>query len=592
MTLQLDDSPPVPLENLPNTGGFGVFQWSQSARVRVEAGEHRLRWQNVKGGGISLDALVFSLAPGFQPSDTPFPKSGPKVVVVRGEDVVRFVSREGRLPGGDRAAVWLAGDEAGLRDLTVSGNPQVNLGIAVRGPEALGWIEGCRVERVRIADIEGKQAENCGVRLWNAAYAVVRDNEIWSRCPLYFSGVRQGEFRGNRLVSRTVWGGNAEAAIQGRNEVIEECVVEDNRVASPPGAEARAVLLPKTLPPTPDERLGSMRNGRPPELRRELLAHDADGNETPFWPPDAWDDGPEPPIHEYYVSVFRGPGQGQTRRVVRREGERLLLDRPWREPPSAGSLVAVGTAFYQNLIVGNHVPDGMTGVQLWISCIENVVAGNSVARQRKPALFFYASGTTLASSMPRTWNRGIAPLFFNHAEGNRSEECSAGALVTSGDAAGLPIEFPRALGNVLRHNSFVRNRTEGVLLVSRKGDAAQGDTSPSVLGTLVEFNVVRDAPVAYRAGPGSDAAVFRRNHAYFWYPVNNASDPPVAFQVDTPKATVAIEQNDAEDKNGGDRPAQGGQRIAGREGQPCASHRKRRQVAALQGWRSSPLKGP
>jgi len=140
----------------------------------------------------------------------------------------------------------------------------------------------------------------------------------------------------------------------------------------------------------------------------------------------------------------------------------------------------VGTGFYQNLIVGNYVPDGMTGVQLWISCIENVVAGNSVARQRKPALFFYASGTTLASSMPRTWNRVIAPLFFNHAEGNRSEECNAGALVTSGDAA-----------------------------------------------------------------------VFRRNHAYFWYPVNNASDPPVAFQVDTPKATVAFEQNDAEDKNGG-----------------------------------------
>jgi hypothetical protein len=249
---------------------------------------------------------------------------------------------------------------------------------------------------------------------------------------------------------------------------------------------------------------------------------------------------------------FRGPGQGQTRRVVRREGERLLLDRPWREPPAPGSVVAVGTGSYQNLIVGNYVPDGMTGIQLWISCIENVIAGNSVARQRRPALYLYASGTTLASSMPRSWNRGIAPLFFNHAEGNRSEECSAGALVTSGDAPGLPIEFPRALGNVLRHNSFVRNRTEGVALASRPIDAAQGDTSPSILGTLVEFNVVRDAPVAYHAGHGSDGMVFRRNHAYFWYPVNASSDPLVAFQVDTPKATVAIEQNNAEDKVGGE----------------------------------------
>ena len=39
-------------------------------------------------------------------------------------------------------------------------------------------------------------------------------------------------------MSRTLWGGNAEAAIQGRNEVIEECVIENNRVASPVGAEA------------------------------------------------------------------------------------------------------------------------------------------------------------------------------------------------------------------------------------------------------------------------------------------------------------------------------------------------------------------
>ena len=73
------------------------------------------------------------------------------------------------------------------------------------------------------------------------------------------------------------------------------------------------------------------------------------------------------------------------------------------------------------------------------------------------------NGTTLTSSMPRTWNRGISPLFWNVAEGNRAEECSAGALVTSGDAAALPVEFPRALGNVLRHNSLIRNRSDGVV---------------------------------------------------------------------------------------------------------------------------------
>ena len=588
--------------------------------MRVPAGEHTLRWRNNKGGGISLDAFVFALDPDYQPSDAPYPSDSPRVVVLQGEDAVRFDTKEGSLPGGERAAVWLAGDGAGIQDLTVSANAQTNLGVAVRAADPLAWVRDCRVERVRIADVEGKQGENCGVRLYRAAYAVVHDSEIWGRCPLYLSGVRQCRFENNRLVSVTLWGGNAEAAIQGRNETIEECIIEGNRVACPPGAEAGgptarrliwvstghgsvtrnwmagngveaaagpgaevganqarfggvagtdqnvgemilfeanhrtmffgalagadalSVTLPKTVPPTPDARLGG--------VKREHLAHDAAGNETPFWPPDADDGTDEPPLGEYYVTLFRGAGQGQTRRVIRREGERLILDRPWREVPAAGSLVAVGTAFYRNLVVGNYTPDGMTGIQLWISCIENVVAGNTIARQRKPGLFLYANGTTLASSMPRTWNRGISPLFFNHVEGTRTDECSAGALVTSGDSAGLPIEFPRALGNVLRHNSFLRSRTDGVIIVSRKGEAAQGDTSPSILGTVVEFNVVRDAPVAYHAASGADGVVFRRDHAYFWYPVNTSPEPPVAFQVDTPNATAAIEQNSVEGKTG------------------------------------------
>jgi hypothetical protein len=212
--------------------------------------------------------------------------------------------------------------------------------------------------------------------------------------------------------------------------------------------------------------------------------------------------------------------------------------------------VAVGTGFYRNLIVGNYTADGMTGIQLWISCIENVIAGNTIARQRKPGLFLYANGTTLASSMPRTWNRGISPLFWNLCEGNRVEECSAGALVTSGDEHDLPIEFPRALGNVLRHNSFVRNRTDGVILTSRPTPAGVRDSAASVTGTIVEFNVVRDAQVAYHAAHSCDAVVFRRNQAYFWYPVGSSPEPPTAFQVDGEAMTFSIDANSIEGVHG------------------------------------------
>jgi len=524
------------------------------------------------------------------------------------------------LPGHIIPAIWLCGDGAGIRELTVSGNPQTSDGVLIQSDKPLKWINDCLIEKCRIADLESKNSEICGVRLVWANKAVVMNNEIWGRAPLFLSGIKYCNLSNNRLVSVTRFGGNSESAILGRTEVMEECIIENNVVNSPPGAEAGGpqarrliwvstgrgsvtknwfsgngvaeskgpgsimgagpmrfggvagtdqnvgemilfeanhrtmyfgpiagagkeyILLPKTIPSTPDNLLGN--------VKREDLAHNLEGNETPFWPPDKDDNSQEPPINQYYVSVFKGSGQGQTRRVVAREGELLLLDRPWNVPPTAGSIVAVGTGFYRNIVINNYTPDGMTGIQLWISCIENIVSANSIARMRRPAFFLYSNGTTLASSMPRTWNRGISPLFFNHIEGNRAIECSAGALVTSGDDGKIPVEFPRALGNIIRNNSFDRNRTEGVIIVSRKGNAADGDIAPSILGTIVEFNVVRDAPIAYRSSHGSDGVLFRRNHAYFWYPVNNSTEPLVGFQMDKIDANVILDNNVIEGKVG------------------------------------------
>ena len=60
MTLSIDGGEPVPLDNLPNTGSFMTLKWSRSAAVQVSAGRHEMVWRNVQGGGISLDAFVFS----------------------------------------------------------------------------------------------------------------------------------------------------------------------------------------------------------------------------------------------------------------------------------------------------------------------------------------------------------------------------------------------------------------------------------------------------------------------------------------------------------------------------------------------------
>ncbi len=91
----VDGGDPVPLLNLPDTGGWGSFQWSASATVTLAAGAHKLRWQNVKGGGLNLEAFALCDDPTWKPKDTnlPRPAAGRQMVLIQAEN---FVAKQGR----------------------------------------------------------------------------------------------------------------------------------------------------------------------------------------------------------------------------------------------------------------------------------------------------------------------------------------------------------------------------------------------------------------------------------------------------------------------------------------------------------------
>ncbi|NUQ01380.1 MAG: right-handed parallel beta-helix repeat-containing protein, partial [Armatimonadetes bacterium] len=64
----VDDQPLVPLENLPDTGGWNASAWARTAALQLPAGEHVLRWQNLKGGGLNLDAFALCTDPAWDPN--------------------------------------------------------------------------------------------------------------------------------------------------------------------------------------------------------------------------------------------------------------------------------------------------------------------------------------------------------------------------------------------------------------------------------------------------------------------------------------------------------------------------------------------
>jgi hypothetical protein len=507
-----------------------------------------------------------------------------------------------------RPEVWLSGDGASIASLTVRGSPRNGLGIWVRSRQ-LQRIGDCRVTGVKVC--------GCGwraIQLSDAEGADVRNNEFWAWTPVCLTGAERCQLVGNRLVAQTLDGHNAEGYIAGGGRT-HNCIIEDNVCACPPGAEAgsstnrrlvnfysgrgsvdlnwiagnredkarfgdvagdsrsqnagemilfeaderiayfgplaaagrQSATLPAVLPRTPDHRLG--------KLRRQQLAHDAAGNEIPFWPPDVDPypveppGDPEPPLGEYFATILRGRGLGQTRRVVGRKGETYLLDRPWRVAPQAGSLVLVYTGFWRNHIIHNRTVDGMCGVQLNAACIENIVSGNQIERMRREGINLFAYCSTLASSAV-LGSEEIGPVYFNHVEGNRCEETNRGAVVDSGGNPELPVEFPRCLGNVLRHNSFIRCRSDGLLLTGERSDK---QPAAAVQGTIAEFNVVRDAPIGYHVAQSVDATLLRHNHAYSWYPVPPQPWQPrvrVAFQMDDDKAAAVTELNTSEGLDG------------------------------------------
>ena len=96
----IDGNPPVILDQGPiETGNWRHFLWSRCATLPLEAGRRRLRWVNLKGGGIDFDAFCLTDDVRFVPEGTRLapPAPGKHLMVVQAEDYVTCQGKQLRV---------------------------------------------------------------------------------------------------------------------------------------------------------------------------------------------------------------------------------------------------------------------------------------------------------------------------------------------------------------------------------------------------------------------------------------------------------------------------------------------------------------
>lgn len=568
----------VNLSPVPNTSGWGDFEWTQCATLTLKKGVNTLEWRNVKGGGLNPDAFVLSKSPEWKPGDLDSIKNGSDLIVFQAEAVEKAITKQASFPSQEAPVVWLAGDNSGLEDLSVFGNSRVTIGVEVKSPLPLAWIHGGEIRGVQVSDVDGKWDENIGLHLRRVDHFQVTNCRFAGRAPIFFSGARQCEINDNRCYPSTRFGGNAEAALLSRTEPLEQCRIENNVIVGPKfagGPTARRLIWFSTGHGSVDENwiygnhsehcrfggvAGTDQNVGETILFESNMRVAYYGSPTAVYPdgvtlpstaynPPLKDDGTvEPPLKEYYLCVVHGVGIGQARRVIGKIGDKILLDHPWRIPPSPTSVVVMEPMFVRNLVVGNETLDGMCGIQLWIGGVENIYADNIIKRERREGIYLFAGASTLAESMTNNWNAGIGPLLYNTVEGNTADRTAQAFSLTADSKlpASNDAKLVLAIGNVFRYNTGTNSRLNGLAITA--GTASPNEKPyRAVLGTIAEFNVMRDQPIAFSAGDCVWDTLFRRDHAYFWD--LHSGEKPVGFDT-TGSTNSVLKENNIEDLMG------------------------------------------
>jgi len=462
--------------------------------------------------------------------------------------------RPGKQGASARAAVLIFQSDSGLSDLSIIGNASAQIGVAIAGTRTKP-VRRVRLERIHVAGlgpVDGPHGQTVAILGRHLRSLEVRDSRIYGNGPaLFLEDVADSAIINNQL------SGLGTGVISAREGGVRHFIIEGNRFAEQEDGIAgiRALWISTLFGSSYENYIAHNRGAhfRPPpgtnQNRGEAISMETALSHPYFGRPvKAADDSvtlpkkgvnwrllkPETderhtPLDQYFVVIVSGPGQGQARRIIGRQRHTLKLERPWKMLPESNSVIVVTELFYRNLIIANKIRDAMTGIQLWINGVDNIIADNKLKGMRREGILLYSNVLGRQPNQKPVWpfgthnmsgfNAGLGPSYFNDVLGNVVKNALSGICVTAGDfrVRTGPVDWPLSLGNVVRNNRVIRARSWGVYTGTRKYKG-HVDKVPgfSVMGNLIEENFVRDTLRAYGTDNRSQSIVFRRNTAYFW----------------------------------------------------------------------------
>lgn len=104
--VSIDGGEKIPLVDLPDTGTWAISRWGKSATLDLPAGEHTLRWENLKGGGLNLEAFALSNDGNWVPTDGKLPPvaAGKHMILIQAENFVAFNGPQVSVGGGGKGS--------------------------------------------------------------------------------------------------------------------------------------------------------------------------------------------------------------------------------------------------------------------------------------------------------------------------------------------------------------------------------------------------------------------------------------------------------------------------------------------------------